>query len=211
VTILPFYAADDPELFAIERAAMDRPGRVIEVLDRLLPDDGPVLDVGAGDGFTGERLTTPRRPVVGLDPEIRTMRRDRPLRWVVGEAERLPFPDGTFAAAYATWAYFFTDIEGFDPAPGLAEVERVVADGGVVAVVDNLGGDEFTTLSDERIWAEAGWWTERGFAVHVVDTVFAFERIEDARRLLGFYFGARGREQARLELGYRVGVFVKRV
>ena len=34
--IIPFYGADRPHLFAIERRSMDKEGRVIEYLDRLL-------------------------------------------------------------------------------------------------------------------------------------------------------------------------------
>lgn len=129
---------------------------------------------------------------------------------VDGEAERLPFADGAFAAAYATWAYFFTGDDGHDPSPGLAEVERVVAAGGLVAVADNLGGDEFTALSPRRISADPAWWAERGYEIHVVDTVFAFDDLDDARRLLGFYFGDAGRRGARRELTYRVAVFTWR-
>ena len=55
--VIPFYGADEPELFAIERRAMDRDGLVIDALHELLPP-GLVLDVGAGDGFTADDVYT---------------------------------------------------------------------------------------------------------------------------------------------------------
>jgi len=66
VTVIPFYGADDPAMFTIERAAMDRDGLVEKALDEVLPG-GRVLDVGAGDGFTAERLSASRR-IVALEP-----------------------------------------------------------------------------------------------------------------------------------------------
>ena len=84
--VIPFYGAEEPELFAIERLAMDRPGRVIAALDRLLPSEGLVLDVGAGDGFTASRLAA---NVVALEPAA-GMRKPQPDVMVIGgEAERL--------------------------------------------------------------------------------------------------------------------------
>jgi hypothetical protein len=55
VTVIPFYGADDPEMFAIERRAMDRDGLVPAALDALLPH-GRVLDVGLEFGrlFNGQ-------------------------------------------------------------------------------------------------------------------------------------------------------------
>lgn len=35
--VIPFYGTDHPELFAIERAAMDRPGLVIDRLNHFVP------------------------------------------------------------------------------------------------------------------------------------------------------------------------------
>jgi hypothetical protein len=67
VTVIPFYGADDPAMFAIERAAMDRDGLVVRALDGLLPR-GRVLDVGAGDGFTAE----PWAPTAGSSRSSRT-------------------------------------------------------------------------------------------------------------------------------------------
>lgn len=54
--VIPFYGVDNREMFEIEREAMDRPGKVVEALNAILPDEGVVLDIGAGDGFTGQRL-----------------------------------------------------------------------------------------------------------------------------------------------------------
>ena len=122
MTVIPFYGAEDPELFAIERRAMDRDGLVLSALDRLLPI-GRVLDVGAGDGFTAQRLRV-GRTVVALEPSERMLTRRRSSRRVRGEAEHLPFGDDTFDAAYATWAYFFS--RDWDPTPGIAELDRIV-------------------------------------------------------------------------------------
>ncbi|MGH2525853.1 MAG: class I SAM-dependent methyltransferase [Actinomycetota bacterium] len=106
--IIDFYGAHDRAMFALERKAMDPAGLVIDALDRRLPDRGLVLDVGAGDGFSAERLTTGSRRVVPMEPLVGMIRRERDLPWVRGDAELLPFRDGSFADAYATWAYFFS-------------------------------------------------------------------------------------------------------
>lgn len=70
--VIPFYGVDNREMFEIEREAMDRPGKVVEALNAILPDEGVVLDIGAGDGFTGQRLATPGRTIVGIEPDSRS-------------------------------------------------------------------------------------------------------------------------------------------
>lgn len=62
--VIPFYGSTDREMFAIERAAMDRPGKVIAALDELLPPAGRVVDIGASDGFTADA----HDPVAIRDP-----------------------------------------------------------------------------------------------------------------------------------------------
>jgi SAM-dependent methyltransferase len=204
VTVIPFYGADDPAMFAIERGAMDRDGHVSRALDELLPD-GRVLDVGAGDGFTAERLGA-QRHVVALEPNA-GMIGTRSLVWVRGEAEHLPFADGSFDGAYATWAYFFS--RDWDPTPGIRQLDRVVRAGGPLAIVDNLGGDAFAALADADISADSGWWAAQGFDMRVIETAFRFDDIEDARRLLGFFFGNRGLATAAVEVPFRAGVFTR--
>jgi SAM-dependent methyltransferase len=208
VVRIPFYGTRHPDLFAIERAAMDRPGLVLQALDRLLPADEPVLDIGAGDGFTAEALRSLRREVVPLEPATEMSDSGRDLMWVRGDAEGLPFRPGSFGGAYATWAYFFPSLH--DIGPALGEAERVLRPGGMLAIVNNLGDDEFTALSPRDITEPTAPLKAMGFAIDIIDTCFEFESLEDSRRLLGLYFGDRGRDGARLTLSFRVGLFHKR-
>ena len=204
MTVIPFYGADDPGMFAIERAAMDRDGLVVRALDELLPH-GRVLDVGAGDGFTADRLGASRR-IVALEPSA-GMIGERQLTWVRGDAEHLPFAAASFDAAYATWAYFFS--RDWDPSPGIGELDRVVRPGGPLAIVDNLGGDAFASMADTDISADPAWWATRGFDTRVIETAFRFDDLDDARRLLDFFFGDRGVAGAALDVPFRVGLFTR--
>ena len=207
--VIPFYGAKRRRLFEIERAAMDRPGRVIAALDELLPRNGLVLDVGAGDGFTAARLANRSRQVVALEPAEGMRRPERALLWLGGEAERLPLRPSSVEAAYSTWAYFFS--RNWDPTPGLRELDRVVKPGGVLAIVDNLGDDEFTALAPDPIalTADPEFWEDRGFDCTVIDTYFEFDSPSDAEELLTLYFGESPAHKERLRPTYRLGLFTR--
>jgi hypothetical protein len=45
--------------------------------------------------------------------------------------------------------------------------------------------------------------------MRAIETAFRFEDLDEARRLLGFFFGERGVEGASLEVPFRVGVFTR--
>ncbi len=203
--VIPFYGSEEPELFAIERQAMDRPGKVIAALDRLLPAAGDVLDVGAGTGFTAAALTTPARTVIPAEPAPGMWRPELPLAWTGAEAAHLPFRDSAFDAAYATWAYFFGDEAC---RPGLRELHRVVRAGGTLVIVDNAGDDEFTSLAPSNIATDRDFWRNEGFAAELVETVFDFDSEDDAHRLLTHYFGNAIPSPAPRILSYGVFVFV---
>jgi SAM-dependent methyltransferase len=205
VAVIPFYGAGDPAMFAIERRAMDGDGLVIAALDSLLPA-GRSLDVGAGDGYTAMRLRSGRE-VVAMEPDAGMIAATTPLAWVRGDAAHLPFRAASFDAAYATWAYFFS--RDWDPTPGIAELDRVVAAGGPLAIVDNLGGDAFAPMAEADISADPSFWAAQGFELREIDTSFRFADMAEAETLLGFFFGDRGRRDAALEIGFRVGVFTR--
>jgi SAM-dependent methyltransferase len=208
--VIRFYGSTDPRIFEIERRCMDRDGVVTSFLDEALPS-GRVLDVGAGDGFTAEVLSKPSRVVVAMEPDPGMVKPERRLVWASGVAQDIPFHDDAFDAAYSTWAFFISGIAADVTDSGLSEVQRVVRDGGPIVMVDNAGGDEFTALTDHRIVGDPSVWTERGFEHRVLETSFRFDSIDEARELLGYYFGAAVRERvSSIELSFNVAVFTAR-
>ncbi len=80
---------------------------------------------------------------------------------------------------------------------------------GRIAIVDNAGDDEFTTMGAHDIVADLDFWRAEGFHVEIIETAFEFESMDDARRLLTFYFEEGARPA--LEVEFRVAVMVKDV
>ena len=203
--VIPFYGADDPESFAIERAAMDRPGLVLSALDDVFSAARLVADVGAGDGFTAERLTRDGRRVIAVEPASGMRRPQRRLWWIGAAAQALPIRTASLDGAYATWAYFFS--RDWDPRPGLEELHRTVRRGQPIVVVENLGDDEFTSLGSRELTADVAVWEGHGFTCREVSTAFEFDSPDDAERLLTLYFGPSETHRQQLRLSYRVGLF----
>ena len=93
-----------------------------------------VLDVGCGSGILTQELADRLGPaaVSAIDPSplVEACMARLPEADVRnGAAEDLPWPDGTFDAALAQLVVHFLD----DPVAGVAEMARVVREGGVVA------------------------------------------------------------------------------
>jgi demethylmenaquinone methyltransferase / 2-methoxy-6-polyprenyl-1,4-benzoquinol methylase len=94
-----------------------------------------VLDVATGTGAVAlELLRQKRCAVVGLDQSremlaVARRRLPKSVELVEGEADRLPFPDGSFDALTVTYVLRYVD----DPGATLRELARVVQRGGTVA------------------------------------------------------------------------------
>ncbi len=186
---------------------MDRDGKVIAYLDEILPN-GLVLDVGAGNGFTAMKLRSSNRTIIPMEPDAKMIDPSLPLAWAWGVAQDIPFHNAVFDAAYATWAFFFQGIKTFDE--GLQEIKRVVKPGGLIAIIDNAGGDEFCALSPRNISSNADWWASLGFRTTIIKTAYKFDSLEEANELLRFYFGD-GLKNDKIELSYRVAAYTLRV
>jgi demethylmenaquinone methyltransferase / 2-methoxy-6-polyprenyl-1,4-benzoquinol methylase len=113
------------------------------LVDAIVPAAGErVLDVATGTGMVaGELLSRAQCSVVGIDqsPEMLGAARARfagvPGSWVElveGQAEALPFADGSFDAL--TFTYLLRYVE--DPAATVAELARVVRPGGRIASLE---------------------------------------------------------------------------
>jgi ubiquinone/menaquinone biosynthesis C-methylase UbiE len=137
------------EKFAHEIEAMYSTADVVEqrrvVLDLLEPQVGEdVLDVGCGPGFLACEIAQQvgdQGAVHGVDPSesmLATAGRRRAgeqaatLRFGVGDALGLPFPDDSFDAATATQVYEYVA----DMPAALAEVRRVLRLGGRLLILD---------------------------------------------------------------------------
>jgi len=206
--VIPFYGGEKPRLFEIERRFMDRDGVVLRFLDHILPS-GWVLDIGAGNGFVADSLTGRNRTVVAMEPEPKMIDKRASLLWSRGVAQGIPFHDDVFAAAYATWAFFLPGVG--HKLEGLAEVRRVVIPNGVIVIIDNAGDDEFCSLSKTTISNDGKWYASHGFERRVLETSFRFDSLDEARELLGFYFGEDIRDAIKKpEIEYKIAAYVGR-
>ena len=102
-----------------------------------------VLDVGSGPGSITVGLAETVAPgeVVGIDMQQSQVERARALaaergvanvRFEVGDAYRLPFPDRSFNAVFAHTVF----VHLGEPVRALAEMRRVLRPGGIVGVRD---------------------------------------------------------------------------
>lgn len=86
--------------------------------------EGKVLDVGAGDGYITNKIKEKGHPVVGLeisDKRIKNAKEKYNLDFVKGDANNLPFEDGSFDTVVASEVLEHLDNLG----QGLKEAIRV--------------------------------------------------------------------------------------
>ncbi len=129
-----------PELYEVENQAQDVDGGVWRALASVAGWSGrDVVDIGCGSGFHLPRFAATARHVTGVEPHAPLVRlaqdrvASRPnVAVALGSAQRLPLPDESVDVAHARTAYFF----GPGCEPGLAEADRVLRPGGVLAIVD---------------------------------------------------------------------------
>ncbi|MFC3477599.1 methyltransferase domain-containing protein [Halobacterium litoreum] len=144
-----------------------------EALEMLDVDaDDRVLDVGCGTGFGTEGLLQHTDNVYGLDQSPHQLEKawakfgkHDPVQFHFGDAERLPFKDGSFDAVWSSGSIEYWP----NPVEGLREMRRVVKPGGTVLVVgpDYPESTVFQKLADaimlfydaeeaDRMFHEAG-------------------------------------------------------
>ncbi|ANY08279.1 class I SAM-dependent methyltransferase [Pseudonocardia sp. HH130630-07] len=196
-----------PEVYETENRAQDADGALWAALREQTGDwDGAdVVDIGCGDGFHLPHFAERARSVVGVEPHPplveRARRRcagDDRISVVAAGAERLPLPDGSADLVHARTAYFF----GPGCEPGLAEAERVLRPGGVLAVVDL----DFTARP-YGTWLRADlprydppavdrFFAAHGFTLRRVRSTWRFAERADLEEVLRIEFSARTARRA---------------
>ncbi|MGH2808518.1 MAG: class I SAM-dependent methyltransferase [Actinomycetota bacterium] len=106
-----------------------------EFLDDIVPPQpGRVLEVGCGEGRVGRELVKTAASIVALDRSGTLLEAARTAdarpRYVLGDAARLPFEDGSFDTVVA-----YNTLQNLDDMPGgVSEAERVLVPGGHLCV-----------------------------------------------------------------------------
>ncbi|NMJ41780.1 class I SAM-dependent methyltransferase [Roseomonas sp. JC162] len=125
-------------------------GRVMDALARRPGPAGCVLDAGCGTGGLLRRLAALGRPLAGLDYNPAAAARAHAKSGAIttaGDANRLPFADGVFAALTSCDVLCHRAVE---PAAALAEFRRVLAPGGTL-VLNLPAYDWLHSAHDERV------------------------------------------------------------
>lgn len=101
-------------------------------------DKDRVLDIGCGTGFGTEGLLEHTHDVHGLDQSVHQMEKaweklgkHDPVRFYLGDAERLPFKDETFDVVWSSGSIEYWP----NPVETLREARRVTKPGGQILVV----------------------------------------------------------------------------
>ncbi len=118
---------------AVLSLGQDPRWRTTMVAKLRLPAGARVLDVAAGTGAITRLLEERGARVIAFDQsaEMLGIARQRGATAVLGTAEQLPFPDGSFDAV--TFGYLLRYV---DPAVALGELARVLRPGGEIGMVE---------------------------------------------------------------------------
>jgi SAM-dependent methyltransferase len=116
-----------------ERAPYRDLGRALlaRVFDQYVPEDGPLVEIGAGEGHFRDRLPRPAlRRMTHTEPLAPAVARARAAwpegTFMVASAERLPFRDGAVASVFGSCVM---DVVS-DGAEVASELQRVLRPGG---------------------------------------------------------------------------------
>ena len=103
----------------------------------LLPQNGRVLELGAGTGLNFEHYPKCRHAIaseISFDMIDRAKQRTKEIDLVQADAQTLPFPDDYFDSVFATLV--FCSIP--DPVLAFKEIQRVVKPGAPVVLLEHV-------------------------------------------------------------------------
>lgn len=210
---------DQQEIYANHAEAYDElvtaedvDGNLAAALQRVMPDVGRVVEVGAGTGRVTRLLARMGATVLATEPAAamldvarRHLGAHENVRLALASAGSLPADDDWADAVVAGWVFghfrywmpegWQDEIAGF-----LAECERVVRPGGAVVVIETLGTGSAKPAAPSPELDEYYRWLEgRGFTRTWFRTDYQFDSVDEAARVTGFFFGEEFGERVRRE------------
>lgn len=116
----------------------------LECVAGMVPEDGPLLEIGVGTGRFAMRFPSS----FGVDPALGALRLavERGIRPVAGRGEELPFREGSFGCILIIATLCFVD----DPLKTLKEAKRVLKDGGCLVIGFIPGDSEWGVLYEKK-------------------------------------------------------------
>ncbi|AKU19214.1 methyltransferase type 11 [Luteipulveratus mongoliensis] len=188
----------DQETYEIENNGVDPDGAIWSAMRTIRSwADRRVLDIGCGTGFHLPLLAETAEQVIGVEPHVplynRAVQRISGIANAEvrhGLAQRLPVEDHSIDVVHNRWAYFF----GPGCEPGLRELARVMAPGGVAFLIDNDA-----TRSTFGRWFRDAWpdadpiavqrfWNRQGFTTKPVMMRWKFDTREDFEAVVRIEF-----------------------
>lgn len=203
-------------------AAEDVDGNLLPALQQIVSFKGKrVLDVGSGTGRIPLLLRRADCEIIAVDL-FRDMLREQAQQrgsetkdWTLaqGDARWLPLRRRWADVVTAGWAIgHFTGWYGKDwkreASRALGEMARAAKPGGMLIILETMGtgvedaAPPVPALADYYAWLES-----QGFARRVVSTDYAFDSVERAAELCGFFFGEEMAERVRKRGWSRVPEF----
>ena len=116
--------------------------RALQLLKRF-GFEKPVVDLGAG---TGRLLNGSGVFCLDLSPKMAKLCKERGCASVCGDAERLPFKDGSFSSAFSNFSLQWTDLQ-----LSLKECSRTLKEGGLFVLSVPVEGSLKTLF---KCWRE---------------------------------------------------------
>jgi SAM-dependent methyltransferase len=135
--------------FGVAAAEYDRgrPEWPATLVDEVpVPSTATVLDLGAGTGKLTRLLAERFRRVLAIEPDPAMRARLDAGELLAGSAEAIPLADASVDAVFAAEAFHW-----FDGPSAVSEIARVLAPGGVLALLWNRWEQEDAVLGDDVI------------------------------------------------------------
>lgn len=137
---------DDPAPPISRQHLISRQRFALEMVRAVMPPSSRILDTGCGSGVMAAKFMEGGYTVWGVDFAEPMIRRARELcgsdRFVVGDIERIPFPDNAFDAVVSLGVIEYLDSDE----QALHEIRRVLRPGGRAVIAISNGSSPLLRL-----------------------------------------------------------------